>query len=75
MCSHGDTVFVEVTIPAALSHTGTTRNAVKPVDRCLAPLIVLLNAAGFRTANCCCGHGIRAASIVFHDGTEIRATD
>lgn len=73
MCEWGDTVEMEVTVPAHLSHTGADRRAVKPIDRCLAPAIKALNEAGFVTAGCCCGHGREPASIIFADGSEIRA--
>ncbi len=72
MCAPGENVDVWVEVPATLSHTGAARRALVPIDRCLAPLIEALNAAGFKTANCCCGHGKGPPSIVFHDGTEIR---
>lgn len=66
MCEHNDTVLLRVPVPASLSHTGSFRWAVKPVDRCLAPAVVLLNALGIYTANSCCGHGKVGASIALH---------
>lgn len=68
MCKHGDTVKLLVPMPAHLSHTGKFRWAVKSVDRCIAPLVATLNAAGVYTANCCCGHGKRRGEIILHDG-------
>lgn len=41
------------------------------VDRCIAPLVVALNAAGVPTAASCCGHGYRPGNIALRDGREI----
>jgi hypothetical protein len=71
MCEHGDSVSMNVPIPADLSHTGTFRWAVKPVDRCIAPIIRALNVAGIYTANACCGHGKVPGVVVLHDGREL----
>lgn len=71
MCVHGDTIDIRVPVPARCSHTGEFRWAVKPVDRCLARLVVALNAAGALTSGACCGHGKGPGSILLHDRTEI----
>jgi len=42
-----------------------------PLDPCITSLVLALNAAGFRTAACCCGHGVRPASVIFEDGREL----
>lgn len=75
MCKHGDTIDLELTLPARLSHTGEERTKVTPVDRCIAPLVVALNLGaeackdpGMRTANSCCGHGKALGDIALHDG-------
>ncbi len=73
MCKWDNTIILRVPIPARLSHDGRFRWDSKPIDRCLAPAIEALNSAGFLTAGCCCGHGHAAASITFHDGTQITA--
>lgn len=48
---------------------------MKPVDRCIAPIVEALNAAaardrlpGMRTACSCCGHGKSPGTINLHDG-------
>lgn len=64
MCDHGDTVDVEVSIPASHSHTGEERRAVKPIDRCIAPLVSALDKLGFLMAGSCCGHGKAEPQIV-----------
>ena len=38
MCEQGDTVAMDVMIPARLSRTGETRIKTVDVDRCLAPM-------------------------------------
>lgn len=70
MCDHGDTVLMRVTMPALVSHTGSERQAIVRIDRCLGALVSELNRAGHRTANSCCGHGRGPGSIVFADGVE-----
>ncbi len=70
MCDHGDTVVLLVPIPAGHSHTGKFRWDIKPVDRCIAPIVRALNAAGIWTVNACCGHG-RRGEIVLHSGLTI----
>ena len=68
MCEHGDTVPMEITIPANLSRTGFARLKTIGVDRCLAPIIRSLNDAGVLTDACCCGHGKRPGNIALADG-------
>jgi hypothetical protein len=60
--------MVPVVVPASLSHTGADRWAYKPVDACLAALVVELNASGRLTSGSCCGHGKGPGAIYFHDG-------
>jgi hypothetical protein len=67
VCKWGDTVDVQVTIPAHLSHTGEERTVVKAVDRCLAPIVEELNRHGFGTCGCCCGHGRTRPTILLLD--------
>lgn len=71
MCKHGDTIPILVLIPARLSHTGKRGWRIKPIDRCIAPLITRLNRIGLFTAGCCCGHGNEPGSVIFHDGTML----
>lgn len=68
MCDHHDTIDLDVVVPARLSHTGRERRTVKPVDRCLAPIVEALNANGILTAGACCGHGRGPGEIALHDG-------
>lgn len=65
MCKHGDTVVVGV--PALDSLLWK----VKPLDRCIAPIVQALNNAGVLTANSCCGHGNGPGGIILHDGREL----
>jgi len=37
------------------------------VDRCIAPALLAVWAAGFRTLGCCCGHGQDAGGIITLD--------
>lgn len=61
-----------VTVPHDLSHMGRPYACLKPIDQCLVPAVVALNAIGVKTAGCCCGHGKNPGSIKLHNGTEIR---
>ena len=70
MCKHGDTVILNVPIPATASHTGEFRWALKPIDRCIAHYVKALNDAGIFTGGSCCGHGKGNGVIGFHNGTR-----
>ena len=71
-------IILNVLIPANLSHTGNFHWALKPVDKCIAPIVQALNDAGIYTAGCCCGHGETDGNIILHDGRlltiEIKCT-
>ena len=71
MCEWGDTVELPVTIPAEISHTGAARAAVVGVDRCIAPIVAALNAAGCDTVASCCGHGRGPTCIALADGRHV----
>lgn len=40
-------------------------------DPCIADLVDAVNAGGLSTVASCCGHGVRAGSIVLTDGREL----
>lgn len=71
MCTWNDTLPVEVTVPADLSHTGEERREFKPIDRCIAPIVSALNVAGIRTRSSCCGHGQAPGEILLADGRTL----
>lgn len=71
MCEWGTYENCTVWICAKDSPSGEGFWANKPVDACLAPLINAFNDLGFLTRSCCCGHGKRPFSIVFHNGFEL----
>jgi hypothetical protein len=71
MCEHGNTVDLKVTVPADLSYTGQDRWAVKPIDRCIAPIVQALNDGGVTTVSSCCGHGKRPGVIALADGRTL----
>lgn len=45
----------------------------KPVfiDKCIAPIVMVLNKGGLKTIAACCGHGKRPGNIVLEDGREL----
>jgi hypothetical protein len=63
MCKHGDTVTVNVIRPRYGNRAG--------VDRCIAPIVESLNAAGVQTIASCCGHGHRPGWIALADGRQV----
>ena len=63
MCEHGDTIVLS--LPGREQHGGVD------IDRCLAPIVQALNAAGIYTLACCCGHGAAMGSIALRDGREL----
>lgn len=71
MCKHGDTVELLVTVPAHLASDGKAYRGLKPVDRCIAPIVQALNEARILTLASCCGHGKGPGSIVLQDGREL----
>lgn len=67
MCQHGD--FEEITIapqkhyfPKGIPGIEGAHSHRINVDRCLAPLIEMLNIYGIKTIASCCGHGKTANS-------------
>lgn len=38
-------------------------------DRCIAPIVEALNAAGIKTEASCCGHGEIAPTVILSDDT------
>ena len=79
MCKHGDTVDHEVTMPRVEVVDPVSGEAVLweerretvPLDRCIAPLVVALQAAGIGTLGSCCGHGKAPGTIILADGRWI----
>lgn len=59
MCSWGDTELVQI------------GDRQVPVDRCLAPLVRVLNAGGISTAMSCCGHGEGTGFVLLADGRTL----
>ena len=63
MCKHGDTVVVPIW------SSNQKRLVGRDIDRCLVPLVRALNAGGFETDACCCGHGYVPPSVILSDDT------
>lgn len=71
MCEHGDSIDLEVTVPAWLSHTGSSYRKVVGIDRCIAPLVKALNDGGIETSQSCCGHGKGPGEVMLSDGSVL----
>ena len=65
MCEHDDTV------PMWLPTEHAPGWKMRPVDRCIAPLVAALRSAGYETIGSCCGHGKRDATVMLADGREV----
>ena len=68
MCEWGNSIQLNVLIPANLSHTGNARWEEKDIDKCIAPIVDALNKASIFTASCCCGHRKELGHIWLQDG-------
>lgn len=71
MCAHGDTVAVSVLVDQRVHHSGVTTRDVRPVDRCIAPIVKALDDAGIHMLGSCCGHGNNPGSILLADGRRL----
>ncbi len=68
MCKWGTEELVLVTIPADLSSTRKARRKMVGIDRCIAPIVRVLNVGGIVTRSSCCGHGKEPGHIELADG-------
>ena len=65
MCKWG------TSLPAKVLRLGCDGYEVVEVDACIRPLVEALNAGGFRTIACCCGHGKGEGSILLANSQEL----
>ncbi len=59
MCEWGNTVIVEI------------NSVPRDIDKCIEPLVRVLNDSGFTTIASCCGHGKQPGNIVLEDKREL----
>lgn len=71
MCEWGDTVLVEVRVPPDLSHTLSETWKLAQIDRCIADVVVALQALPCGTRSSCCGHGKGDGEIILGDGRRL----
>lgn len=69
MCDHDDTV------PMYLPTEHGNGWKLRPVDRCIAPLVAALRSAGYETVGSCCGHGKFSPAVLLADGREVFIRD
>jgi hypothetical protein len=74
MCEWGTSEIVIVTIPATLSHTGTSYKKQAKIDKCIAPLVRALENTGLLMTASCCGHGKTNGQINLQDGRTLIIT-
>ena len=70
MCKKGDTTLLEITTLAG-DYRGKEKKGKKQIDKCLAPLVKMLNEYGIKTCDCCCGHGKLKNSWIMIDPRNI----
>lgn len=75
MCTHGDTVPVNVLIPADLSCTGKMKWKEVQIDRCIAVLVGILSWGYILMRGSCCGHGKADGYIELQDGRRLVIKD
>jgi hypothetical protein len=75
MCKWGDTVPVALWIDDSLSYTGRGRWKVVQIDRCIAPVVKLLQANKINTLASCCGHGKEPGTITLAPTGEEQNVD
>lgn len=71
MCEWGNTVMVNVKIPADLSCTGKEEWREKPIDSCIAPIVEALQKVGIDMRASCCGHHKGYGAIMLKDGRTL----
>lgn len=71
MCKWGDTITMELTVPAGLSHIGKEYKKPVDIDKCIAPIVKALNDAGIITVASCCGHEKMNGIISLADGRQL----
>lgn len=69
MCKHDDTV------PMYLPTEHGNGWKLRPVDRCIAPLVAALRTAGYETVGSCCGHGKSDPHVLLADGRRVTLLD
>lgn len=72
MCDDRYSTRVRVHIPADLSATGKAHWKRIGIDRCIAPIVAALQAAGIDMRASCCGHGAVLGRIDLADGRTLR---
>ena len=60
MCKHGTTVKLEITIGS--------EKVARPIDSCIARIVLALEKENIRMEGSCCGHGRNPGQIILADG-------
>ena len=66
MCNKHSSVKVPLCKPRQYSKLKYAK-----VDRCIAPLVAMLNLNGIQTVGCCCGHNEYKPSIMIKKGKKV----
>lgn len=71
MCDWGNTIKVNVKIPADLDRTGEVHWRDELIDSCVAKIVAALQKAGIDMRGSCCGHGKSEGEIHLQDGRTL----
>lgn len=64
MCKHGTTIHLFVTIGS--------RKVFRPIDKCIARIVLALEENNIHMEGSCCGHGKNDGEIILADGRILR---
>ena len=70
-CRCGKHTKVWVLVPPDLSRTGKPYTKEAVIDKCIAPIVEALQAAGIHMRGSCCGHGQYVGEIHLWDGETV----
>jgi hypothetical protein len=68
MCEWGTDKLVNVKIPADLACSGKSYWKEMKIDKCIAPIVEVLQKGKIDMRGSCCGHGKRRGDIELQDG-------
>ena len=71
MCKWGTSEKVCVRIPADLACSGKSYWKEMLIDKCIAPIVRVLQEGGVDMRASCCGHGKKPGNIALADGREL----
>lgn len=71
MCKWGESIKVNVKIPADLACSGKSYWKEMKIDKCITPIVRALQEGGIDMRGSCCGHGKGRGNIELQDGRRL----